>query len=568
MSTDLHGDAGLDAEDYEWDVFVPDPDDAVAELQSTLEEEQFEPDEEGFDLDDSEFDWVAALNEEPDGRSDAEARVEAAFDRMADSVRRAFGDDSTPEAEPQPLTEEDEEPELLLVPDSEVGAADAAAWVAADIDVALETNASIEEPELNLLPDPDDPRDLDTGVVESEFAEDAEPAPPSREAIPGEFEPALLAVLAADLGGEPGVLSDGSALDETALDETALDETALDETALDETALDRSELDVSEFEAGQAEPRSPATDSEDAGWDVAGWNDARWDEPESDEAELDGPEPHGPELHEPELHEAELDEIDRATYAWWGDSDLGPENDIEPEAVLIGAEAELRTSPVEPAEADAWGDDAEPDDLTDPDFDLSSGADGAPASARTWAHSRVYTAIVVIACLFLVVIAALGIARIWHDRVHATGAGAPAATTETSTAKTPTTTTPTTAAGTNVALILTATDDANAATTTALAGLASLPGFPTNVVSVINPYVASLRLYQTFLSGASVPAASRPAAATALAEVGSDVTYFSSVDGMAASQLGAYLSQFHADVAQLQGTMSTLEQSLRSNATP
>ena len=99
MTTDLTGDFGLSEEEFDWDVFVPDPDDAeVAAEAAALE------DEDELNLDDSEFDWDAALREDPETEA-AGARAGAAYDRIVDTVRRSFEEpeleaESDPESEP------------------------------------------------------------------------------------------------------------------------------------------------------------------------------------------------------------------------------------------------------------------------------------------------------------------------------------------------------------------------------------------------------------------------------------------------------------------------------------
>ncbi len=99
-------------------------------------------------------------------------------------------------------------------------------------------------------------------------------------------------------------------------------------------------------------------------------------------------------------------------------------------------------------------------------------------------------------------------------------------------------------------------------------GLTSLAAFPTptNVETVINPYISSLQLYETFLSGTKVPASAQPAAASAEARIRQDLQFLESIDGLPAQQLGAFLVQFDTDATQLQTTLSTLEQDLRTPA--
>ena len=59
MTTDLTGDFGLGEDEFEWDVFLPDPDEAeIASEAAALQNED------ELDLDDSDFDWEAALRED------------------------------------------------------------------------------------------------------------------------------------------------------------------------------------------------------------------------------------------------------------------------------------------------------------------------------------------------------------------------------------------------------------------------------------------------------------------------------------------------------------------------
>ncbi len=91
---------------------------------------------------------------------------------------------------------------------------------------------------------------------------------------------------------------------------------------------------------------------------------------------------------------------------------------------------------------------------------------------------------------------------------------------------------------------------------------------PTNVSTVINPYINSLQLYETFLSGITVPLPARATAQIALAEVRSDIASFETIDGLPAIHLGAFLQQFDTDSTQLQSTLGTLEVDLHSLTTP
>jgi len=159
----------------------------------------------------------------------------------------------------------------------------------------------------------------------------------------------------------------------------------------------------------------------------------------------------------------------------------------------------------------------------------------------------------ILACAFLLVV---GIAAIAHSLHHsATPPAAPPASTAPSAAP----------VSPEAARIQSATDAVDSASTAAGAGLASVTNFPTpaNIATVINPYVASLQLYDTFMSGASVPASASSAAAAAEAQVRSDITFFGTIDGLPPIRLGAYLKSFTTDVSRLQASLSALEQALR-----
>ena len=92
MTTDLTGGSDLGEEEFDWDVFAPDPDESELAVAAAALENQAE-----LNLDDSDLDWEAALQEpETMGGADGEARAGAAFDRIVDTVRRSVED---PEAE-------------------------------------------------------------------------------------------------------------------------------------------------------------------------------------------------------------------------------------------------------------------------------------------------------------------------------------------------------------------------------------------------------------------------------------------------------------------------------------
>ena len=109
--------------------------------------------------------------------------------------------------------------------------------------------------------------------------------------------------------------------------------------------------------------------------------------------------------------------------------------------------------------------------------------------------------------------------------------------------------------------IQSATDAVDSATTATRAGLTSVAGFPTptNVSTVINPYINSLQLYETFLSGTTVPLPARATSQIALAEVRQDIAFLETIDGLPPIRLGAFLQGFATDSTQLQSTLDTLE---------
>jgi hypothetical protein len=99
-------------------------------------------------------------------------------------------------------------------------------------------------------------------------------------------------------------------------------------------------------------------------------------------------------------------------------------------------------------------------------------------------------------------------------------------------------------------------------------GLSSLATFPTpsNVEKVINPYISSLQLYGTVLSGATVPAPARADASSAEAQVRLDLNFLDTIEALPPLQLGTFLKQFDTDATQLQTTLNALEQNLRASA--
>jgi hypothetical protein len=161
-----------------------------------------------------------------------------------------------------------------------------------------------------------------------------------------------------------------------------------------------------------------------------------------------------------------------------------------------------------------------------------------------------------VACILLVVVVAAVVLGSMHRTPSAPAASHP----------TTAPTSPRSVAATSQ--VQSATDAVDSATTGARVALDSLSGFPTpsNVSTVINPYVASLRLYEAYMSGASVPQPAQSAAAASEAEVRRDVSFLKTIDGLPPIRLGAFLQEFSIDATQLQTSLTTLEQGLHTPA--
>jgi hypothetical protein len=268
-------------------------------------------------------------------------------------------------------------------------------------------------------------------------------------------------------------------------------------------------------------------------------------------------------------------EAERRQGVWLPETELGAEAELEvasewePElepaeariaemAAAVASVGPAESFPVPPSEAEAAV--SEEDGLRQ---DIGEAAPAeSPVSLPTRTsrthkkheqnrRSRVFTATVVLACLALVLVVA---AAVVHSRHHPPTGGAP------------THAAPPTSSSSETARIQTATDALDSATTSATVGLSSLPTFPTpsNVEKVINPYMSSLQLFGTLLSGSTVPSRARSAASNAEAQVRQDLQFLDTIDALPPLQLGAFLKQFDADAAQLQTTLSALEQNLRS----
>ena len=135
MTTDLTGDFELGEDEFDWDVFLPDPDEAEIAAEAAALEDEAE-----LDLDDSDFDWEAALREdgEPESGADDGARAGAAYDRIVDTVRRSFEEPrprrrtSTGSPRRRPVALQEPETLVPLEPEDEVEAERVSALVPDD----------------------------------------------------------------------------------------------------------------------------------------------------------------------------------------------------------------------------------------------------------------------------------------------------------------------------------------------------------------------------------------------------------------------------------------------------
>ena len=264
-----------------------------------------------------------------------------------------------------------------------------------------------------------------------------------------------------------------------------------------------------------------------------------------------------PEVVAVPVREPALEAEQEPEAAWTGpesETELAPETEFVPTAAFVPAAEREPDAELEPhAEFLPHGE-------LETDMELEPARSRGPVHARTRRTdttrrpSRVFIATAVLAGAFLLIVSIVAIAHSLHH---------------TPTAGTPTSTPSTASSSPETARIQSATDSVDSATTSASGPLAatwSAFPTPTNVADVINPYVASLQLYETFMSGAAVPQPARSAATTAVSEVRQDVTTFSTIDGLPPIRLGAYLQEFAADVTKLQTSLSTLEQALRTPA--
>ena len=250
-----------------------------------------------------------------------------------------------------------------------------------------------------------------------------------------------------------------------------------------------------------------------------------------------------------------------AALVWDVESAPDTPADMQPTWTTASAPPEADADELQVVNAvDAVDGDSDVDSVDAVDTDAERDPEAnSPAKPR----SRVLTATIVLACLFVVVVAAvLGVRAVRHPS-HATTATAPPVT-----AAPPARTAPTVQPSQNVARIQTATDAVDSATDRGERrghvhdrlpdpyqcrddhepvhrGTAALPDGPVR---------------------SQVPAAARPSEVSAQAQLRQDLVFLDTIDGLPPAQLGAYLAQFDSDATSLQTTLSTLEQNLRAPA--
>jgi hypothetical protein len=502
MTTDLTGDFELGEDEFDWDVFLPDPDQADMEAEAASLEGEAE-----LSLDDSDFDWDGALRDDtgPDGAAD-DARAGAAYDRIVDTVRRSVEDEPPTRADDsthddgQTHTdvqhEADTIPAFGVVDDSELrrdtdGELGVTAFTTSFADApgsdADAHGVAAWTPTAQLEPRHEPGLAIDREPQATWTTWKTEPEP--------EREPVAAFVREPDLDTEPR-----SDLEEEMGFEPEVDQwLALDEGPL--LAGTGTEQTVA-FESAQT------------------------------------PEPEAPPFAGAAATVASIGAVESAPLPSTDDN------------------AAWAMAPDQPWEVD------EPAESLSHARTAGTPEDGAEKPKR----SLIFKATVVLAVLFLVAAAAVLAVRGLH---HPTTTAAPAHVTTPTQAAVGTKASGPSSTGTaasGAARIQAATDAVDSATTAASVGLTSLSAFPTptNVETVINPYVSSLQLYETFLSGTKVPASAQPAATSAVARIRQDLQFLETIDGLPPAQLGAFLVQFDTDATQLQTTLSALEQDLRT----
>ena len=546
MSTDLFDESELDTDDseLEWENFLPDPEEDDAETDGGADGE--------LDIDDSEFDWEANLQPEdtlsPDESAVRTARIEAAFARMEQKVSgdpspTALDHASSPEGhvdgDVEDGLDDDAEPELLLVPDATLRVSEEdSGKVVFDSEVA-------PEPELGLLDEPE-------FVLLDEGGADDVPVGSTWDV--GEPGPADSSEAGHDLGAvyDPPVYDPPAVYDPPVYDPPVYDPGAVyDPPVYDPGAVydppvydPPAVYDPPVYDPGAV--YNPSNAGPVFNFDLDSEESSLSSERESEPTRTSEPElvaDAGPESAPPV-----------ETGVWpvpvaWTELEMvaetapGLEAELQPEPQLerTGAAATIATN-----------------DLIDARDNPAT--DEEPSTRRRHTderHSRVYTATVVLACSLLVLVA---VVLIIHSRQRpSTPAAPPPAPTAAGSVPAP-------SVLRQAARIKAATDEVNLATTTALAGMSSLPNLPSpaDVAQVVGPYAESLQLYGSFLSGADVPPSARATATQVLGQVRVDAMFLGTIEGLAPAQLSAYLHTFYTDAAQLQGSLIALENELPS----
>jgi len=173
------------------------------------------------------------------------------------------------------------------------------------------------------------------------------------------------------------------------------------------------------------------------------------------------------------------------------------------------------------------------------------------------------------ACLVAVFVAVTVVMVLLHHSANSTSTGAAPPPAVTSSGSTTGAAPPAAVASSGSTRLVAATQVADEATSTTILGLHALKGIPTivTVAALINPYVSSLQQYANALPGTDVPATAQTAAANALALVGEDVQFLSTINGLQPVRLGSYLEQFGHNAAQFQKALATLEHDLGAPTT-
>ena len=482
MTTDLTGDFGVDEEEFDWDVFLPDPDEAEMEAEAASLEDETE-----LSLDDSDFDWEGALGEDAESENGAEdgARAGAAYDRIVDTVRRSF-EEPEPAAETTPSADAAKEPEALLTAEPEPEPDAEPELQSASLAAALFHRD--EEPA------PDTARDIE---VDSEETWKDEPGWVPAHRFVAEPEPEAGFVAPIDTPGESDLWPE----------------------------VERVPV------LGETDPE-PAFSFE----------------PDRE------PEPAVPRFAESAAYVGVVGAVDSTAM----------ESTVVESTVEESNQPDLNwaMAPSEPWEVDGV---VESTSTSPARTRRNRNRNRVEKDGEGKQRSRVFKATVALACLLAVLAAAAVGVRALHrpttaaaPPVHATAASSSnGATTGADSAS---------AAAAGTARLQTATDAVDSATTAATVGISSLAAFPTptNVETVMNPYISSLQLYETFLTGTKVPPSAQPAAASAETQLRQDLQFLDTIDGLPPQQLGAFLVQFDTDATKLQTTLSTLEQNLRS----